>query len=74
LALVPAGRGITTIARSSATLVPEVIPGLAMIPLSDANPAVLAFAYRKDTRNPLVKAFLALAQSPELASPRPQSA
>jgi DNA-binding transcriptional LysR family regulator len=69
LALVPAGRGITTIARSSATLVPEVIPGLAVIPLSDANPAVLALAYRKDRRNPLVNAFVALAQSQELKSP-----
>ena len=68
LALVPSGRGITTVARSSATLVPEVIPGLTLIPLSDANPAVLAFTYRKDTCNPLVNAFVALAQSPELKS------
>jgi DNA-binding transcriptional LysR family regulator len=74
VALVPAGRGIATIARSSATLVPEVIPGLAVIPLSDANPAVLALAYRKDTCNPLVNAFVALAQSTELKSPRSQSA
>src|SRR5262249_53153102 len=74
VALVPAGRGITTIARSSATLVPEVIPGLAVIPLSDANPAVLALAYRKDTCNPLVNAFVALAQSPDLKSRRSQSA
>jgi DNA-binding transcriptional LysR family regulator len=74
VALVPAGRGITTIARSSATLVPEVIPGLAVIPLSDAKPAVLALAYHKDARNPLVHAFVALAQSPELKSPRFQFA
>jgi DNA-binding transcriptional LysR family regulator len=74
VALVPAGRGITTIARSSATLVPEVIPGLVGIPLIDANPAVLAFAYRRDAFNPLVNAFLALAQSEELKSPRSQSA
>jgi DNA-binding transcriptional LysR family regulator len=69
VALVPAGRGIATIARSSATLIPEVIPGLAVIPLSDAEPAVLALAYHKDTRNPLVHAFVAQAQSPELKSP-----
>jgi DNA-binding transcriptional LysR family regulator len=68
VALVPAGRGIATIAHSSAILVPEVIPGLAVIPLSDANPAVLALAYHKDTCNPLVNAFVALAQSPELKS------
>jgi DNA-binding transcriptional LysR family regulator len=74
VALVPAGRGIATIARSSATLVPDVIPGLAVIPLSDANPAVLALAYRKDTCNPLVNAFVALAQSPELKSTLPRSA
>jgi DNA-binding transcriptional LysR family regulator len=74
LALVPAGRGITTIARSSAILVPEVIPGLAVIPLSDADPAVLTLAYRKDTHNPLAKAFVALAQAPELKSPRSPSA
>ena len=74
VALVPAGRGIATIARSSATLVPEVIPGLAVIPLSDANPAVLALAYRKDRCNPLVNAFVAMAQSPEVKSPRSQRA
>jgi DNA-binding transcriptional LysR family regulator len=74
LALVPAGGGIATLARSSATLVPDVIPGLAVIPLSDAKPAVLALAYRKDTCNPLVNAFVALAQSPELKSPRSHSA
>ena len=74
VALVPAGRGITTIARSSATLIPEVIPGLAMIPLSDAKPAVLTLAYHKDTCNPLVHAFVALAQSPELKSPRSEFA
>ena len=74
VALIPAGRGIATIAHSSAILVPEVIPGLAVIPLSDANPAVLALAYHKDTCNPLVHAFVALAQSPELKSPRFQFA
>jgi DNA-binding transcriptional LysR family regulator len=74
VALIPAGRGIATIARSSATLLPEVIPGLAVIPLSDANPAVLALSYRKDTSNPLVNAFVALAQSPRGMSPRSQSA
>jgi DNA-binding transcriptional LysR family regulator len=60
-ALVASGRAITTLASSSAALVPKVLADVVAIPLADANPAVLAVAWRRDHHNPLVEAFVSVA-------------
>ena len=61
-ALVASGRAITTLASSSAALVPKVVTDVVAIPLADADPAVLAVAWRRDHHNPLVEAFVAVAR------------
>jgi len=61
-ALVASGRAITTLASSSAALVPKVLTDVVAIPLADADPAVLAVAWRRDHHNPLVEAFVAVAR------------
>ncbi|TML00239.1 MAG: LysR family transcriptional regulator [Actinobacteria bacterium] len=61
-ALVASGRAITTLAASSAALVPKVLADVVAIPLIDADPAVLAVAWRCDHHNPLVEAFVMVAR------------
>jgi DNA-binding transcriptional LysR family regulator len=75
-ALVASGRAITTLASSSAALVPRVLADVVAIPLADADPAVLAVAWRRDHHNPLVEAFVAVARehiSSEGRAPAAQS-
>ena len=61
-ALVASGRAITTLASSSAALVPKVLTDIVAIPLADADPAVLTVVWRRDHHNPLVEALVAVAR------------
>lgn len=61
-ALLASGRAITTLASSSAALLPSLLADAVAIPLVDADPAVLAVAWRCDHHNPLVDAFVTVAR------------
>ncbi len=62
LGIMTTRRAITTIPHCDARLVAETLPGLAAIPVIDAEPATLSLVWRADNPNPLVAALVALAQ------------
>ena len=62
-ATITAGRAITTIPACHAEVLVKILPDVAAIPLHDAEPSVLSLLGRKDRRNKLINAFLAVAES-----------
>ena len=58
--IMASGRGITTLPSCDATLAQQVLPVVA-ISLSDADPAILSLAWRREVNNPLVEALVAFA-------------
>ncbi len=57
-----AREGITTVPASDAQVVQRVLRGLVAIPICDADPATLGFAWRKDNANPSIEALVAMAE------------
>ena len=53
---------ITTFPYADAKLVQHAVPELAVIALSDADPAAISIAWRGDNENPLIDALLASAE------------
>lgn len=68
LALVAAGRGITSAPASTARFFAR--PGLAFVPALDAEPSVVSVAWRADAQSPLVEAFVACALEASGPGPR----
>ncbi len=63
LASLAVRRAITTVPASVAALTTKVLPGLAAIPLRDAELAVIMLLGHEDRRNRLVQTFVAFARS-----------
>ena len=62
IACVSTGQSIITAPLSVAAVVNR-LPGLAAIPLRDADPTALCLVWHKDNRNPLVDAIVTTARS-----------
>ncbi len=62
LAMIAAGSGISTALGAQAPLISNALPGLVVVPLSDADPAGLSLVGRVDRLNPAVEALLATAR------------
>jgi DNA-binding transcriptional LysR family regulator len=62
LTMIAAGSGISTALGAQAPLISNALPGLVVVPLSDADPAGLSLVGRMDRLNPAVEALLATAR------------
>jgi LysR family hca operon transcriptional activator len=60
--IIASGRAITTMPASQAAMIQKILPGVVTIPLHDVHPTVLSLVWRRDNRNPLVDALVAIAQ------------
>lgn len=67
--LLAEGRGIAVVPACHAAAIASVLGGIVVVPLADADPAILTLVSRNDCTNPLVKALFATARG--LASIRP---
>jgi DNA-binding transcriptional LysR family regulator len=72
--MLAAGRGIATAPAYAAAMV-KVLPSVVAIPLTDADPAIITLAARKDRQHSLVEELFAIARqiSPHLAGDSPPS-
>jgi DNA-binding transcriptional LysR family regulator len=61
LAAMASRRAITTVPASDAKIIEQALRGVVAIPLSDAAPAMLSLAWRKDSQNALVEELVAFA-------------
>jgi len=59
---------ITTVPASVAALTAKILPGVAAIPLRDAEPAAITLVGHEDQRNRLVQALIAFAESAPIAA------
>jgi DNA-binding transcriptional LysR family regulator len=62
LAIMASGRAVTAVPQTDATLAGQVAPDVAVMRLSDANPARVSLIWRSDEPNPLVAMFVATAE------------
>jgi len=62
LAIMASPRGVTTLPACDAAIIQRALPGLAVIPLRDATPAMLSLTWRETIANPLVESLVASAQ------------
>jgi DNA-binding transcriptional LysR family regulator len=63
LSLMASRRAITTVPLSDARVIRQVLRGVVVIPVRDAEPAVLSLTWREDHQNPCVDALVALAEA-----------
>ncbi len=63
LGIMTTRNAITTVPHCDARLVAQTLPGLAAIPVIDADPATLSLVWRADNPNPLVATLVALARA-----------
>jgi DNA-binding transcriptional LysR family regulator len=63
VAVVVSGKAITTAPASAAPTLQSAVPGIVAIPLSDANPTVLALVWHQSNPNQLVDAIVATAKN-----------
>jgi len=72
--MLAAGRGIATAPAYAAAMV-KVLPSVVAIPLTDADPAIVTLAARKDRQHSLVEELFAIARklSPQVAESPPPS-
>jgi hypothetical protein len=54
-------RAVATLPATDANVAREVLRGIVVVPLSDAEPFEVTLTWRKDNHNPLVQALVALA-------------
>jgi DNA-binding transcriptional LysR family regulator len=62
LAIMASGRAVTAVPQTDATLARQVVSDVAVIRLSDADPARVSLVWRSDEPNPLVAMLLATAE------------
>ena len=62
LAIMASGRAVTAVPETDATLARQVAPDVAVMRLSDADPARVSLIWRSDEPNPLVAMFVATAE------------
>lgn len=72
-AMLAAGRGIATVPALHAAAIANVLQGVAVIPLSDAEPAILTLVARKEGQSKLVKELFATARELAHESPHIQA-
>lgn len=69
--LVAEGRGIATAPACHAAAIADVLPSVAVIPLRDADPAVLTLVARTDRQSPEIEELFATARELNAGSQRP---
>ena len=62
LAIMASGRAVTAVPQTDATLARQVVPDVAVIRLSNADPARVSLVWRSDEPNPLVAMLVATAE------------
>jgi hypothetical protein len=63
LSIMTARRGITTVPASDAVTIAKALRGVVAIPLHDADPATIAFAWLKDSPSAWIDALVADARA-----------
>jgi DNA-binding transcriptional LysR family regulator len=63
--VIASGRAITTMPASQATMIQKILPGVVARPLRGAHPTELSLVWRRDNRNPLIDALVAIARGLE---------
>jgi DNA-binding transcriptional LysR family regulator len=61
LMMLASRRAVATLPATDANVVREVLRGVVVVPLADAEPFEITLSWRKDNHNPLVQALVALA-------------
>jgi DNA-binding transcriptional LysR family regulator len=77
LLMLASRRAVTTLPASDARIIRELLRGVVVIPVHDADPFEIVLSWRTDNHNPLVQALVAQAANlgcEELAPERPPSA
>jgi DNA-binding transcriptional LysR family regulator len=62
VAIIASGRAITAVPQTDAALARQVAPDVAVMRLSDADPARVSLIWRSEEPNPLVRMFVATAE------------
>jgi DNA-binding transcriptional LysR family regulator len=63
LAVMASRRAVTVLPACDAAIIQRALPGVAAIPVRDADPAVLSLVWRTENRSPLLETLVALADS-----------